>query len=149
MVSSLMISKNRTVRIPKLVPIATTDDAWLYYVWFPKHHFSSSLRFSSCLFVKSVLWKACSIERLQKLILHLFLGKTCFFAHRDLQFQSNKWDWATLQISLPGPVKLFPRAIEEFVKSNPVQPIRWKWQPQEGTTDLIFFCVKWRICISI
>lgn len=81
-VSSLMISKNPTDKIPKLVPIATTDDAWLYYVWFPKHRFSSSLRFSSCLFVKLVLWKACSIERLQKLILHLFLSKTRFFAHR-------------------------------------------------------------------
>lgn len=139
-----MISKNRTDRNPKLVPLATTDDAWLYYVWFPKHHFSSSLRFSSCLFVKPVLWKARSSERLEKLILHLFLGKTCPFAHRDLQFQSNKWDWATLQISLPGPAKFFPRVIKEFAKSNPPQRIRWKRSTQEGMTDWYGSCVKWK-----
>lgn len=59
------------------------------------------------------LWKACSSERLWKLIFHLFLGKKCPFAYRDLHFQSSKWDWAPLQTSLPGPEKFFPGGIKE------------------------------------
>lgn len=59
------------------------------------------------------LWKACFSERLWKLILHLFLSKTCPFTQRDLHFQSSKCDWAPLQISLPGQVKFFPGVIKE------------------------------------